>query len=285
MTYTGAIRFYARNLVDEGTVTASSAATPASRVQHYRPSRRWYATGKTSEFIQVDFGKEVLLSHAAYVGFNVNTQGLGQIRLSNSPTFAGADVYNSGDVEMWLPVAGLGSDALGESLGGYPVLNTFNDYRAYRTIAFGGLYSARYMRAYLKNPTNTLISQVGFGWLYAGQPFQPSWNFDFDWNWDWQDPSEIIETETSDFVRARKTVRVMNLRVADMSEAEAIGPWNTILRAIGTKKTMLIEPFPEGATPLRYATTLYGRKVGGPGISQPPHLLYESGITVKELAA
>jgi hypothetical protein len=285
MTYTGAIRFYARNLVDEGTVTASSAATPATRVQHYRPSRRWYATGKTSEYIQVDFGKEVLISHVALVGFNLNTQGTFQVRLSNSVSFAGADVYTGPLIEAWPPVAGLGSDALGESLGGYPVLSTFNDYRAYRSMALGALYSARYLRVYFANPTNTLITQVGLGWLYAGVPFQPSWNFDFDWNWDWQDPSEIIETETSDFVRARKTVRVMSLRIADMSEAEAIGPWNTILRAIGTKKTMLIEPFPEGGTPLRYATTLYGRKVGGPGISQPPHLLYESGITVKELAA
>ncbi len=278
----GQALFLAQNLYDIATLSASSSSTPVTHLQNPRPTRRWFAADKDEEYVQADFGDAKLVQHFAYVGFNTDTQSRGSCVVANDALFA-SPVANTGEFDMWEPQFGMGDDPLGETLGGFPILDEFNDHRAIRFADLGAIHSVRYARQYLKNPTNAAIGQVGFGWAFAGVGFQPEWSFDYNWSEVFDDPSEIIETETSDFVRARKSRQIINLRLTDMSTAEALGGWRTIMRAIGKKKTLGLVLFPDGPEPMRAAFTVYGRIIDQPGTANTIADLFESGLTIKEL--
>lgn len=283
--FTGSPLFLARNRIDDATLTASSEATPALRLQNPRPGRKWYATGKTDEYVQAAFPTAVLIRHLAYVGFNVDVSGLGRVRLNASGGFGGTDILDTADFEMWRPVAGWGGDGWGTTLGGYPILDDFNDYRPIRVVDLGASYSAQYLRAHLKNPENDNIAQVGNGWLYAGVGFQPSWPHNWNWTVKWIDPTETTRTISSVFKRAVKSYRQIRLSLDELTEAEAIAGIDTIQRAIGKKKPMVLVLFPEGGTPLQFATTIYGYMTDDPervhtGVDQ-----YSVQITIEELVA
>jgi hypothetical protein len=283
--YTGSVLFLARNRIDDATLTASSAATPASHLQNPRPGRKWYATGKADEYVQAAFPTSVLIQHIAYVGFNVDVTGVGRVRLNTAASFDGADIRDTGEFEMWRPVAGWGHDGWGVSLGGYPVLDSFNDYRPIRYIDLGQSYSAPYLRAYLKNPSNDSIAQVGNGWLYAGVGFQPSWPHNWNWTVKWVDPTETTRTISSVFKRAVKSYRQISLSLDDLTEAEAIGGIDIIQRAIGKKKPMVVVLFPEGGTPLQAATTIFGYMADDPDRVHTGTNRYSIQVTIEELVA
>jgi hypothetical protein len=283
LTGVGKILFMTQNEIDRATLSASSAATPADRVKLIQPSLRWYGTDKVSEYLHATFSEDKLIQHIGLVDFTCDTQGKAQVQVFDAD---GEILTDTGDLELWEPVAGFGDDGFGDNLGGFPDLSDENDYRAYRFIDLGDQYPARAVRTYLKNPTNPLIAQAGLGWMFAGVGFQPEWTFNWPWTWKWNDPSEKTKTETSIAVRRRKTGRTQSLTMTDLTENEAIGRWNTIERALGTSKPMFVVLFPEGdAAPLRYATTIYGLMQESSGLTSTDEQNFSVSITIEELAA
>jgi len=269
----------ARNRIDDATVTASSAATPATRVKNLRPTRRWYATGKVEEYLDFDFGAVVPISHLGFVGFVGDTALQGQAVLSND---AGV-IADTGNFTFWEPVYGFGEDPFGESLGGYPVLSEWYAWRANRIVDLGANYGARYLRVYFRNPNNEEIAQVGCGWVYAGQPFSPSWNFEWNFVEGWSDPSAVAESESSVFVRTRKTRQNVRIAISGLTETEALTHFRTINRSVGRAKPILLSLFPDAAAPKRSAFQVYGLRGDDPDLTGVYVDDYAGSLFIKEI--
>lgn len=275
-----------RNLVDEATVTASSAVTgaAATQVQTLDPGEPWRATAKTSEYLHIDFGSVIDATHAAAVYHNLDTTGLIRFRGSNDPTFVAADVVDTDDQDAWDPVAGFGFDGFGSSLGGYPILSRFNDYRPLKYFDFGGVKSFRYGRMYFKNPSNAAITGVACGRAFVGLGAQFERNFGLDWDLRWVDPSDLIETEATVRVKARTKYRVLTMAFPWLSEAEAMSTWDDIKRSLGSSKDIIAVLFPTGSTVKRYRTTIYGLCIDRAGTRNPHYDVFASQLQVRELA-
>ncbi|MDX2221142.1 MAG: hypothetical protein SFV21_00245 [Rhodospirillaceae bacterium] len=288
MTQASNFRLLYRNRVDDGIATASSqlAGAEAAFVQTMDPGDAWRANGKTSEHVQIDFGAAVSITHGGAVEHNLDATGTISFRLSNDATFDPAnDLFNSGDQEAWEPVAGFGYDGLGSSLGGYPILDAFNDWAPLKVFDCGGSISARYARFTFKNPTNAAISGVACGRLFAGTGAQGQRNFAWDWVKDWEDPSDVQDTEAGVRIKRRRRRQVLRIEPKFLTETEALTWWDDLKRTVGASKDVILELFPAATAPKRYRTSLYGVPVDRGGTRNPFLDVYASSIHVRELRA
>lgn len=277
-----------RNRVDDAAVTASSQLTgaEATYVKTMDPGDPWRATGKALEYVQADFGTAVSLTHAAAVEHNLDTTGTISCRLSNDAAFAPAsDIYDSGDLEAWDPVSGFGYDGLGTSLGGYPILDAFNDWSPLKVFTFGAAKLARYMRLTFKNPSNAAITGVACGRLFGGFGAQPSRNFSFDWVKDWDDKSDVLDTESSLRVKRRRRNQVLRIAPSFLTESEALSWWDDFKRSIGASKDVIVVLFPQASAPKRYRTQVYGVPIDRQGTRNPFLDVFASALHVRELRA
>lgn len=286
MAQTDNCLFLYRNYADTAAVTQSSQVTGAEATfaQTIDPGEPWRATGIVSEWIAFDFGTGQNISHAAAVAHNLDTTGTIRVQAGNDATFA-TNLVDTGDVEAWEPVSGLGFDGFGSTLGGYPILNSFNDFRPLKYFDLGGTFNCRYVRFTLKNPTNAAITGVALGYAFAGLGAQLAGNFGFDWENKWADPSDFVETEASVRIKARRSHRELTLALPNIAEGEAFGVWDDIKRAIGAKKPMIVVPFPTAGSPKRYRTTIYGIPQDKQGTKNPSVRRHTSTLMIRELAA
>lgn len=287
MTQTANALFLYRNQADDAVATASSEITnaEAALTQFMDPGQPWRAEDKVLETLTYDHGSEITATHGFVVAHNLDTFGTIQQLLSNSPTFAGTPVLDTGELEAWEPVAGYGFDGYGTSYGGYPLLSKFNDYRPLKVIDFGGPKSFRYSRFVFRNPDNAGITGIAAGRAGICLGFQPEYNFAYDWENEWVDPSTVTETNATVRVKRRRTYRKLRLSLPSLKTGEAIGAWDDIKRTIGTSRDMVIVLFPTGASPVRLRTSIYCIPVERAGTRNPHLDVFASTMTVRELAA
>lgn len=285
MADSGTALFLYRNLVDGATLTASSAVTPVDRLKDFRPTRQWVTVGDAGEYVLIDNGASENMTHGAVVAYSLNATGTIRCRVSDDPLFTtnpdDAELLVDETKEAWAPVAGLGDDGFGSSLGGYPILTGINDYRPYCVFDYGGLVTARWTRFDVTNPG---LGQIKVGRAFTGLGFQPEWGIDFNWSWEWVDPSEQIDTEESLFILRRKKHRVLRLSLPDLTGVEATQKMDDLKRIVGKSRDLLVVLFPRGAVPLQYRTTIYGVPPETSGISNPHVDLYATTLAVRELA-
>lgn len=268
------------NHFDLGSLTASSAATAVTRLQDIRPGRVWRATGYTAEWVKCDLGSAKNLTHAAVIAHNLDTSGTIRVRAGNDASFA-TTLYDSGVVDAWPPIAGFGSDGFGTSLGGYPILSDFADYRPFRFFDFGGTISARYIRYDFTSTSSAGNIQVGR--LFAGVGYQPTYNLSYGWGYDWVDPSEITDTEASAFILGRTKYRQFTLPLENIPQDEALFSMDDFKRIVGNSKSVLLVLFPKGSLPLQYRTSVYGIVKENKGLTNPFFQCYDTSIVVREL--
>lgn len=280
------VLFLYRNFADSATVSASTQVTDAEATfaQTIDPGEPWRATGIISEHIDFDFGAVQDITHAALVNHNLDIKGTIRVQAGTDPTFV-TNLVDTGDVDAWDPVRGFGFDQFGVTLGGYPVLDSFNDYRALKYFDFGGRFSCRYVRFTLKNPTNTAITGVAAGYAFVGLGAQLAANFSFDWDVTWIDPSDQTETEASLRLKSRIAYRQLTLPMNNIQDAEAFGVWDDIKRAIASKKPLIVVMFPTASAVKRYRTTIYGVQQPKQGTKNASIRRHTSTIILRELAA
>lgn len=269
------------NKADTATVTASSAALPANRVQDPRPGRVYRATGYTSENLTFDHGSGVDMTHGAVINHNLDVNGTIRCEVSNSSSFA-THLYDS-TVEAWPPVAGFGSDRFGTSLGGYPVLSTFADYRPFNMFDFGGTLNARYVRYTFTSASSAGNIQVGR--IFTGIGYQPDINFSYGWSSEWADPSELVETEASFFIIRRQKYRILRFSLENIQQAEALSSLDDLKRIVGKSRDLLVVLFPGSDLPTQYRTSIYGIPIENGPVSNPYFQRFATSVAVRELVA
>ena len=275
--------FLYRNWFDDATLSASSQATSVNRVKEMRPSRRWSSTGDTAEYILADCGADKPHTHIAVVGHNLTAAGTIRARVADNSAMT-SPAYDSGVVDAWDPVSGFGSDGFGYSLGGYPILSEFADFRAYKMFDLAGTKNGRYVRLDFADAANP-DTQIRVGWAFAGLGAQPAIGMDYGWGLDWVDPSEQIETEESLLVRRRRPYRVLRMALSNLAEGEAYNAFDDLKRIVARSRSMLVVPFPAANAAIRYRTTVYGVAPENPGLRNPFVDLFATEIVVRELPA
>ena len=280
--------FLYRNLADadNASVAASSQVTGAEATfaQTIDPGEPWRATGKVSETLTYDHGTAVDMTHAACVWHNLDTGGTIRFQAGNDPSFA-TTIVDTGDEDAWDPVAGLGYDAFGASLGGYPLLTVFNAYVPLKYFDLGGLVTARYSRFTFKNPLNTLITGVALGYGFVGLGKQFQYNIGFNWELKWVDRSDFIETESSVRIKSLPKHRELTLPMPSITPGEATSAWDDIKRAVAQSKPIIAVPFPNAGSPQRYRTMVYGIPQDKSSTKRPNVVFHSSTLMIRELAA
>jgi hypothetical protein len=265
------------------TITASSAATPARRVASDRPGRRWRAEDSAA-VLWIDFGAPVTARHGALIGHNLGLTGTIRWTLTDDPAAqADPDMANliwDREDEAWQPVAGLGYDAFGQSLGGYPDLEALGGYDARRVFDYGGSLSARYLRIAVSDPE--VLPAIGV--VIHGQGFQPNENVSFGWSIRWLDPAEQIETEGGQIpTPSGPPVRELSVALDHLDRGEALFAANDLHRIAGRRRPVLIELEPQADAPTGYRTSLYGYFTDDDGVTQTDPVNYAAAWTVREL--
>ncbi|KAA0572266.1 hypothetical protein FZ983_32360 [Azospirillum sp. B21] len=269
------------NKADTATVTASSEALPANRVQDPRPGRVWRATGYTSESLTFDHGSSVDMTHGAVVAHNLSAVGTIRCEVADVADFS-TKLYDQ-TIEAWPPVSGFGSDRFGVSLGGYPTLSSFADYRPFNMFDFGGTLAARYVRYTFTSSAASGNIQVGR--IFTGIGYQPEVNFSYGWSSEWADPSELVETEASFFVIRRQKYRVLRLSLENVPQTEALSALDDLKRIVGKSRDVLVVLFPGADLPTQYRTSIYGIPIENGPVSNPYFQRFATSVAVRELVA
>lgn len=285
-----------RDWVRESTgLTGSGAATPYARVQEMRPSRKWTATSAVEAWIGGDVGSSVQSNVAAVVAHNADTGCSMRIRLGTdaqliNPTGSPLDVddtgvvYDSGLIDAWPPVAGLGFDGFGTSLGGFPILSDFADYPPYTLKILGATYTFRYWRVDFSKDTTNSNGEFSVGRILIGLSVQLINNAGVGYSIEWADPSDLTDTEESFLVRRKHKYRILRLRWPVITKAEALSVVDDFKRIVGTSREILICLFPTGDQSTQYRTTIYGVPIENGAVSNPHYDLYETSVAVRELS-
>lgn len=280
MNQTDNALFLYLNKGDSATVTASSAALPAARVQDIRPGRVWRATGYTSETLTFDYGSATDMSHAAVIAHNLDVNGTIRCQAGNDATFA-VNLYDSGVEEAWPPVAGFGYDGFGSSLGGYPILSGFADYRPFNLFVFGATISARYVRFTFASLASAGAIQVGR--IFFGLGYQPLINVSYGWSNEWFDPSEQVDTEASIFIIARRKYRILRLSLENVPQVEAFSALDDLKRIVGKSRDVLVILMPGADLPTRYRTSVYGIPTENGPVTNPYFQRFATSFAIREL--
>lgn len=284
-----------RDWVRESTgLVGSGETTPFERVQETRPSRKWTATSDTEAWIGGDVGSGVQSNVASVVAHNCDTGCSFRIRLGTdaqliNPTGSPPDVdatgvvYDSGLIDAWPPVAGLGYDGFGTSLGGFPVLSDFADYPPYTLKILGATYTFRYWRLDIESASTNGNGAFSVGRIMIGLSVQLINNAGVGYSIEWADPSELTDTEESFLIRRKRNYRILRLEWPIITKAEALSIVDDFKRIVGTSREILICLFPTGDQSTQYRTTIYGVPIENGPVSNPHYDLYRTSIAVREL--
>jgi hypothetical protein len=253
------------------TVTASSTASatvPASNVQNMRPGKAWRATGAAGETLTFDFGEASDVSAVAIVGHNGSLDGVWRVELSDASDFS-VLVADSGELEMWPPVYGLGEGGFGDYLGGYVDPSELGVFVALSVWRAGAVYEARYMRLTLTD-TGSPIGAVQVGAVLAGRELSFERNFAHGWTWDEVDLSQQVRTEAGGvIVQEAPVFPRLSFTLPALSKAEALTDVQTLRRAIGRRKPVLVMLAPDAEPARFYRQTIYGLISEASGIQFP----------------
>lgn len=284
-----------RDWVRESTgLVGSGETTPYERVQEMRPSRKWTTTSAVSAWIGGDVGSSVQSNVAAIVAHNCDTGCSIRIRLgTNSQLIAPVGspdepdatgvVYDSGFIDAWPPVAGLGFDGFGTSLGGFPILSDFADYPPYTLKVLDATYTYRYWRVDFSTDTTNGNGAFSVGRILIGLSFQLANSAGVGWSLEWADPSDLTDTEESFLVRRKRKYRILRLEWPLITADEALSTVDDFKRIVGTSREILLCLFPTGDQSTQYRTTIYGVPVENGPVSNPFYDLYRTSIAVREL--
>lgn len=275
-------------------LVGSGETTPYERVQEMRPSRKWTATSASSAWIGGDVGSSVQSNVAAIVAHNLDTSCTIRIRLgtdaqlinpAGSPAEPDATgvVYDSGYIDAWPPVAGLGFDGFGTTLGGFPILSDFAEYPPYTLKILGATYTFRYWRIDFASSATNGNGAFSIGRVLVGLSVQLINNASVGYSIEWADPSELTDTEESFLVRRKRKYRILRLEWQVITRDEAFSVVDDFKRIVGTSREILICLFPTGDQATQYRTTIYGVPVENAAVSNPHYDIYRTSMAVREL--
>lgn len=250
MPTSGNVRFSFDTVTDQPGVvlTASSQATPVTRLQDIRPAKVWQATGNSAEWVQVaaPSGSSLIVDSVGLVAHNATVGGTVRIQIGD---------YDETH-EAWPPVYGLG-DNFGLTLGGYPDLTDFAQFDYVRDIQLGRQVVGPWLRVTIADPGNT--APVRLGRLIAGVPYQPSRNMGVGWSITRVDPSEVSPTDGGGVVGIRRVkYRRLTLAIRMLRLQEALTRADDMARIVGRTRPVLVSLFPEASLARLYRTTIYG---------------------------
>jgi hypothetical protein len=277
-----------RDWVESSTLSGSGTSTAYSRIQELRPSRVWVATSALTAWIGGDCGTTREANQFACIAHNFDVGVTLRLRLGTDAQLLDASPTTTGVVldvtfDAWQPVAGLGFDGFGTSLGGFPKLTDFEDYTYLTPYSLGAKYSFRYWRLDIVKSVANSAGNFAIGRLMLGLGLQTGVNIAFGWSLEWIDPSEVTRTEASLSIVSATKYRRLTLSWDDLSATEALGQMDDFARIVGSSRAVFLSIFPTAAQNIRYRTSVYGVPEKNGATSNPYHDVYAKTLTVNEI--
>lgn len=210
------LRIASVNLVDTGTVSASSAVAtlPPSNVQEEDIQSIWRATSTAAQWLLVDLGATSTIGVVALINTSLGMADAVRVRVSTSDvTGAAGDAYDSGSF-----AASVDST--------YAMLVHFIE------VAVSG----RYVRVDLGQSS---VPEVG-RW-FVGRTWTPSRHFSFGWEPVWRDWSrKTYSLGQNEFIDERGRQRGFRFRLFGLTATEADDEVEMLNRLNGTSRDVLV---------------------------------------------
>lgn len=273
------------NYFDQAELAASGEVTPVSRLKEMRPGRTWISpqiadAGQDKAFVEATWPGSVKLTHCAVIGHSLGGLGRIRCRLFSNPDLTG-QIYDSGEQTSYFSEAGFGFDEFGLNLGDLPNQGNQDSFRAFFLFDLGSPQIVRSARFEFVDPEASLIE---VGRIFAGEGFQPRWNFAKDWQLTTVDPSEVNEAEAGVLTVRRRVYRQMTLNQPHLERNEALFSFSDLSRELGRSKDLLVVPFPDAASDEQARTSIYGVLRQEAGVTRTAALQeFSSSLTIREL--
>lgn len=270
------------NLVDAATLSASSQLIPVYNLKNMQPGKVWRASGCVEETVTVDLGSKQFVDAFAVV--NQNMSGRGTIRVQFATDAGFTDVLFDETKRAIMPDGGLGYDAFGWSLGGYPRMDDPQRNMAIRTFLAPAKMKGRYARFTFKNPTLS-AGYIQVGRLFVGRQYIDEYGFEYGWTYTWEDPSQVTPTERSVFTVARPRYRTMAGKFPAMSPEAAFGAMDRMKKQLGKSRDLIVTAFPEDqwSAQRAYATCIYGILSETATTGNPFFERFDTALSAREL--
>lgn len=196
-------------------------------------------------------------------------------------------VFDTGIIDGWPPVVGLGDGPLGGDalygLGGYPNLSAYAGYDAFRVIILEQTYQVQYVRLDIYDPTNS-AGYLDLGRVFVGPMSQLQYNPVYGYEFDQVPLSSHVRTDSGSLrIIVRPTYRKQTFNWDFLSPEEISTLWIPMQRIINTRHDIFTILMPYGSLIEQYQTTLYGIPSENGKKTQNFYRQYQTQLVVEEL--
>lgn len=269
------IRFYAKNMFDETSVSAYSEDTeyPAINMQHTHRTLRWHSTSLAEQYIRFDAGVGGQISgYIAVINPNITSGNL-TIRATNNADYV-SDLLLDESFAVSPKVFGYGQDLYG--YGGYGGTLLTTDMERYTpggrilTHHFSaGLIGARYWSLIIPATCGSEDAFFAIGRILCGLWQEPTENLIYGYGLvpvDSTINSESAGGQAWSDIGPRR--RMMKIDFDSIKKTEVHYDMFDLLYYYGKRRDILVNVYPEGTEEEKMFNTIYGRCVDPPGITR-----------------
>ncbi|MAE21810.1 MAG: hypothetical protein CMK92_05205 [Pseudomonas sp.] len=216
-------RFIFWNSWDEADLTFGSSGSetptlPLSNTQRYNNSRTWRTTDTAEQQIKVNLAFTTVISGFTLWRHNLTEDGTVRVRAYDGPNQTGNVIYDSG----WLPA--LFKKTLGELAWGRDPLgaSAFTNWRLKYSSYWLPKENVRSLLVQISDPTNP-DGFLEIGRIYAGEYFEPKYNFDLGHAIRWESTTQQNPTAGgSVHTLETETYRVLDFSLSHLDEQERV---------------------------------------------------------------
>ncbi len=272
------IQFLSQNKFDEAAISASSEATglPASNLQDELREVKWRATGKDSEYIDIDFGSGGDYCNTLAV-IQHNLSYTAQIELLVSDVAPGGAELLDETWDVYDSVFGAGEGLCGENGAGGVLTDDATREELLAGMMFWKSFTqtnGRYWRVKFLDPDNA-DGYVEAGRVMLGVVFTPQYNFAYNWEFYPIDESLVVESKGGQKYTDVRAIRYgLKLKFKHIQDNERYWGFIDLFRRYGVRRDILLILSPDGTPAEQLFTTLYGRFTGLPKLPKLNNYTY-----------
>ena len=235
------VRFGYKNRIDKSTLTGGSWQAPLTNIQTLRLAQRARSLNATnsSTIINIEFDKDQLIEVFSLNAHNISVDGW--VRIFAGSSLGAADLYDSGEIEVWPPLF----STLSLHWRDYHFWSGKIDEEMRKEYQHNFIHiledsvKTKYFRIEIFDKDNT-DGYVEIGRIFAGRVFEPQFNVIYGAQIAWEDSSKIDQSLTGvEYASVTPMVRVANVNYDYSFRREALEGLYEIQRQSGTTQEVL----------------------------------------------
>lgn len=266
------IRFYAKNIFDDATVSAFSEDSeyPDGNMQHTHRTLRWHSTSLAEQYIRFDVGVGgQIAGYIAVVNPNITSGNL-TVKATNNADYV-SDLLLNESFAVSPKIFGYGQEKYGQhGYGGTLLTTEMGRYAPGGRVLIhhftAGLVGARYWSLIIPVTCGSEDAYFAIGRIFAGTWYEPEYNM-ATYALCPIDASNInLSAGGQPWLDVAPKRRAMRIGLPKIVKSEARYEMFDLFQQYGRRQDIIISAFSEWSEEQKMFDTIYGRFESTPGI-------------------